>query len=108
MTGRSSAPPTIAQKDTNMTHPNALVEAWLTRSRNLGHSPQLNYNDWGGTYYTAACPDCKATMSLKIHASNGLAVSYSARGVAWRRECQERSAWLDPAVAAMTSEERVS
>lgn len=78
-----------------MTHPNALVEAWLTRSRNLGHTPELNYLDWGGTYYTAACPDCKATMSLTIQPRNGLASEYSARGVAWRRECNDRADWLE-------------
>ena len=76
-------------------HPNALVEAWLTRSRDLGHAPQENYNDWGGHYYTAACPNCKATMTLEIHAPRGIANSYAAHGVAYRRQCNDQADWLE-------------
>jgi hypothetical protein len=67
----------------------------------------VNYNDWGGTYYTAACTICKATMSLSVKASRGLARGYSARGVAWRNQCQTPEG-VTPRIAAMITEERTA
>lgn len=87
---------------TTATHDNPLVESWLTRSRTLGHHPAVNYDTWRGTYYTAACWACKATMSIRItQTAGGITTGYSARGPAYKRQCIGSLA-MEPAVAAMT------
>lgn len=80
-------------------HP--IVTAAVEWSRNKGHDTHVNYT--GDDFATAACADCKATMSVALHRTRTIVTGYSARGAAYRKTCNGPARMT---VAAMPDETR--